>query len=310
MRKEIYLPLIAVALLLSLSTFCQRSPFVPELNDLQTENLKGAVQSIDVKTYLIEGKTEASFDVEQQRHTITFFNKKGNQTLVEFKGPDGTTNSKYERNFDEKGRYKGLTAYIKNEVSTKIVMLLNDKGNEIGGQVFEKTGEIRKRYVYKLDADGRQTEMREYDSKDSLISKSLNYYYKEDNVNSTKRYGKEGKFISWSRFAYNDKGLLLEEKSYEENGTPKAKISFTYDERGNLIEKVEAIQNATNTTRYVYTYDKYDNITSQKKYDKQEKLMEIKVYAYNYDAKGNWLEKLEYVDGVETNIVRRIVSYY
>ncbi len=312
MRKKTYLPLLALVLLLSLSAICQRwhSPFLPELNYLQKNNLRGAVKSIDVKKYIINGKEGLSFNVSQTDYIITSIDKKGNETKEEKIYGNGSRSNTIVYQFNNKGQEVGHIFYTRGEVVEKQVKQFNNKGNQVGLQFFRKNGEIRKRWVFQLYADGRAKEIREYDSKDTLTFKALFWYYKVDNKTEEKWYGKGGVFQNWYGFTFNDKGLLIEEKRYEEGGGPIGRILFTYDARDNLLERLESVRNANNTTRYVYTYDENDNITSEKKYDKEEKLIETKTYAYTYDDKGNWLEKLEYINGIEKNIDKRTVAYY
>lgn len=312
MRKTIYLPVLAIAFLLSLSAISQRwhSPFLPELNYLQRNNLRGAVKSLDVKNYIINGREGSSFNVSQTDNIITSIDKKGNETKEEKIYGNGSRSNTIVYQFNNQGRQVGHIYYRSGEVSEKQVKQFNNKGNQVGLQFFRKNGEIRKRWVFQLYEDGRTKEIREYDSLDSLTIKGLFWYYKEDNKTVEKWYGKGGAFQNWYGFTFNDKGLLIQEMKYEEGGGPIGRILFTYDARGNLLERLESVRNANNTTRYVYTYDENDNITSEKKFDKNEQLLETKDNGYLYDAKGNWIEKLEYVDGVEKKLIKRTISYY
>ncbi len=310
MRKRTYLPLLVIALFLSLGAISQRSPFVPELNYLQKENLKGPVKSIDTKDYKIEGKKDGLYNGSQVERIIISVDKRGNEMEVEIIYGNGSRSNKKVYHFNKQGQQEGHTYYSTGKIVEKQVMQFNSKGRQVGLQFFRENGEIRKRWVFELYADGSTKEIKEYDSNDTQTAKFLCFYYKDDNKYSEKFYGKEGLFISWREYTFNDKGLLIQEKKYDEGGGPIGRILFTYDARDNMLERLESVLNANNTTRYVFTYDENDNVTSEKKYDKHETLIETKTYAYLYDEKGNWIERLEYVDGVEKKLNKRSILYY
>lgn len=313
MRKTIYLPVLGLVLLTSFNAFSQkRSPFVATLTYLQYENLKGVVKTINAKKYAIEGREGTNFIATLKSHIITTFDRKGNRVGEErFLGDSSKSGSATKvYNYNDQGFAVGTSFYIKGKQDGKSVLELDKKGNLKESKLLDSDGKSIRRVLYQLDANGRNKEQWEYFGNDSLPRKTLFYYYKEDNKSVEKYYSRDGAFSSWNEYTFNDKGLIIQEMKYEKGGGPIGRILFTYDARGNLLERLESVRNANNTTRYIYTYDENDNITSLKKYDKDEKLIETKTYAYLYDAKGNWLEKLEYIDGIEKNVDKRTVAYY
>ena len=312
MRKRIYLPVIVLALFLSFNAYSQRySPFSPEQTDLQKQNLKGPVKSTSNLIYPILRKEGDKYIVSNSDLVFIYmYNQKGNQVQRRTMQSDSIVVSKTIYHFDDQGRPLSYTTHIGGKLWRKEVFQFDKKGNHIGIKNFGKNEQLEYRDVYQLDATGRKKEERTYNSKDSLTGKGLFWYFKEDNISIEKWYGKNGVFRSWYEYTFNDKGLLIQEKEYEEGGGPIGRILFTYDARGNLLERLKSVRNANNTTRYVYTYDENDNITSLKIYDRNEKLLETNTYGYLYDAKGNWIEKLEYVDGVEKKMRKRAIYYY
>lgn len=313
MRIRTYLPLLGLALLLTFSAFSQlRSPFVPELSYLQRENLKGAIKLVNTKSYSIKEKKGALYDAYQSSHIITTFDKKGNRTEEEkFLGDSSKSGSaKKIYHYNSQGFAIETSFYIRGKQDGKSVLKLDKKGNVKESQLLDADGNNLRRVVNRLDENGRKKEMWQYHLNDSFPRKTLFYYYKEDNKTSEKHYGKNGVFLAWSTYTFNEKGLLIQEMKYEEGGGPIGRVLYTYDARGNLLERLESVRNANNTTRYTYTWDENDNVTSEKKFDKNEQLLEAKMYGYLYDAKGNWMEKLEVVDGVEKNLYKRTISYY
>ena len=275
------------------------------------ENLKGTIKSINAKSYSIEGKEGARYRAYQSSHIVTTFDRKGNRTEEERFLGDSSKSGSATRvyHYNNQAKPVGTTYYFKGKVDSKLTLKLDIKGNVIEKINTFYSGQFEYRTVYKIDANSRKKEMWEYKD-NALTRKGLFWYYKEDNKSTEKWYGKDGVFIEWYGYTYNDKGLLIQEMKYEEGGGPIERVLFTYDARGNLLERLESVRNANNTTRYVYTYDENDNITSEKKFDKNEQLLETKVNGYLYDAKGNWIEKLEYVDGVEKKLIKRAISYY
>lgn len=136
----------------------------------------------------------------------------------------------------------------------------------------------------------------EYDDKNRLISVKI---YSE---NESEPYYQEVN-------KYNE-GRKIEEDLYSE-GEFARKWRYTYDKKGNKIEATAYTPDGVVDDKVVYQYDDKDNIVGE--WNCYDDSCSNRIYTYKYtkyDAKGNWIERLEYFSEKLSSITEREIEYY
>ncbi len=91
-------------------------------------------------------------------------------------------------------------------------------------------------------------------------------------------------------------------------------FDFVYDERGNLIEYKETYTWRNERKEIIkLRYDKHNNIIEayhDMKYMKNKFGKERGAYQYEYDTYGNWIKKIEFIDGDVSALVIRKIEYF
>lgn len=161
-----------------------------------------------------------------------------------------------------------------------------DKEGKLTKITFYDNGNIKRKYVY--DAKNNLTDKEYYKYTGEKSSKdSIEYSYDNNDRLITKKYW-IGDELNERFYAYDDK---FNEMSY--------------------ITKVEGI----NDSKSVYSYDDYGNdlIIEEFKYDlgNDEFILKTKNnFLYKYDDKDNWIEKIEFLNGIAQSLTERVFEYH
>jgi hypothetical protein len=100
------------------------------------------------------------------------------------------------------------------------------------------------------------------------------YYNCQDSVYSARKY------------TYDDKGNISEESLCRQDGKTDLTEAHMYNEQGHHTQMVVTLYMTEPAPRMVFTYE------------------------YVYDKYGNWIQKIEYLDGVPKYIIERKITYY
>jgi len=183
------------------------------------------------------------------------------------------------------------------------------------------------------------------------IAKSFNYEqasldienYENDIIVNKERISYYGLSESklFSTYVYDDEQLISEKLmdntktlrihntyTYHKNGKVKAIIvkglkkgkmvtqyehTFQYNKKAKLIAETKTTYSSpTTATKIENTFDKYGNITSIISYSEAGRINEATYFDYDYDKKGNWLEKRT-LRGEQKQLVEkieRVIQYY
>lgn len=168
-------------------------------------------------------------------------------------------------------------------------------------------GNLEKFNYYFYNEDERYTEIFEYLSDSSLLSREIFKYDKKGNLIEKKEFGYNDSIKNKSIYTYNQNGLLTEEdfywvdifKYYNGDTTQefqnnsklelRYKTIYKYDDKGHLLEEI--VNNSDSSLYYKHKY-KYD--------DKGRLIEDILKYktVYKYDNNGDTIEYLYYdLDG-------------
>ena len=174
----------------------------------------------------------------------------------------------------------------------------NSKGHR-KSMTFLSTGEndIIFRTRYKHDGFGLVTLEQVVDPSENVVGRTY-YIYDQNNVLSeTYVEDAERQVESRVRIYYDNKGRVSQ-RSYNDpkNDIYKREV-YTYDVNGDVARAVVFDRSKKKVKELRYEYDEYHQPVSQTVYDYTEAEPEVFVtlFRYQYDDKGNWIQKVEYV---------------
>lgn len=281
----------------------------PKKTSLQENNLKGNVKSVEEFEY---GMIDENGNIEKETEMgSTFFeyNHFGfirEQKVVDSKGMMGyKTIFEYENNRCVKeNNYNS-----KNKIIERWVATYNDKGNiKEAYRVYE--GKNIEKVLYTYDNTGLLVEEK-WLLNDVLFHKKL---YIHDPVNHTiekKMMDQQGNTTATEIATYNAEGILIEESKYNYQDSLKGKTICMYNEKEQLIEEQSYGSKNTFEGKIVFTYDENGNIKEENWYDHNNQRTTNITNTYTFDAKGNWIEKIEYDTEIQNGtIYKRKITYY
>jgi hypothetical protein len=87
---------------------------------------------------------------------------------------------------------------------------------------------------------------------------------------------------------------------------------YTYDEKGNIVEESLCRQDGKTDLTEAHTYNEYGHHTQMvvTLYITEPAPRMVFTYEYVYDKNGNWIQKVEYLNGVPKYIIERKIIYY
>jgi hypothetical protein len=162
-----------------------------------------------------------------------------------------------------------------------------------------------------------------YDDKNSCIE--IRYYNEKGDIFSTSVYNYKNEYVEVEGFSSGGKKSKWTEKIDKNRNIieDKDKTRFIYDSRNNLIEVIYS-----ENSRRVYEYND-GKLTSEIRIDESKEtpwrtikyndkgfidevisLGDKYTYQYEYDTQGNWVKKLEFLNGHPFLIYERKLKYY
>lgn len=203
-----------------------------------------------------------------------------------------TNTSCYEDWFDEKGTNIKQINFDK-ETETKSVTEFTCVYDANGCLISEKmldNGTLLKTLKYSYDSNLRNTEIKEYNSDDLLITTDYNKYDASGNLIEKGTIYSEHSDVTGADkdvYLYDAQGNRIEETFYGLSGNYLGKHQYKYDSFGNLIEK-KYYDTLVLTWAWEYKYDSNNNLIEESAYDSNGLTEKIQ---YKYDSLGNILEK-------------------
>lgn len=195
---------------------------------------------------------------EKKGKKISFerFDREGNRSEEIFYDVKGTPVYSCQFFFDENGNEIKKAGGGGDEVIyEQWIYSANNNGKKV-----EKKSAFRKlkgeKWIYTLDANQNKTEEIFYDSKGEI-------FYKLE-------------------FLYDSKQNLIEKKEYDSFGNIYQKWIFKYDEKGNNTETHHYVSNNQLYRIVQMRYDKKGNMKSKFILDKDENVMELTVYIFQF----------------------------
>lgn len=159
---------------------------------------------------------------------------------------------------------------------------------------------------YTYDDAGNLLEMRNV--KSPLLQNkpyAFQYEYNSNNLKTLERYLDENDAMVWeTHYKYDKKGRLTIEETYDGTGQLQKQIQYKYG-RKNLL-KYETRKDAARTQNITYYYDRRQRIILSSNLFGD---VDFRTFYLEYDAYGNWTEKLEF-DGLQLQVTSRSFTYF
>ena len=144
---------------------------------------------------------------------------------------------------------------------------------------------------------------------DSLLWRLACRYDKDGNIVESCRYNDAGARESKKLYVYDEKGNVIKITSF--NGNNESTTStHQYDENGNRTEIREYDENVDLIKRTVYFYNDSGLRSESHVYNDKNILDKRLSYDYRYDRKGNWIEKIEFLNDKAVKITERQIEYF
>lgn len=194
--------------------------------------------------------------------------KKGKKTSFERFDRDG--NRTEEIYYDQKGN-----------PSFSCQFTYDDKGNAI-----KKMGGAGDEVIYEkwnyTSLEGGKTVERKSEYKKSKNEKWVYLFDHNNNIISESYYDISGTISYKWDFVYDDKQHVVEKKEYDSYGNVYQKWEYKYDEKGNNTEMRHYVSNNLLDRIYDMKYDKKGNMKSKFTFDKDENIVNLTVFVYQF----------------------------
>lgn len=214
--------------------------------------------------------------------------------------------------FDEQGFKKENNTYNKlGQLNQKVIYKYDDKGKRISRDLYNSYGKLQMKFLYVYDNKGFKTAYNSYSPTGELND---SYLYKNDikgRMIEEIWIKKDKSFGSKYTYEYNNLGKLSKMCQYtnSENQVDNC-TTYKYDKLGRISEMEIFGSNNAPTRRTVITYDDKGNEKEIKYYDGKGTFLEERNYEYKFDDKGNWVERIEYINQFPKGFLEREITYY
>ena len=214
--------------------------------------------------------------------------------------------------FDEQGFKKENNTYNKlGQLNQKVIYKYDDKGKRISRDLYNSYGKLQMKFLYVYDNKGFKTAYNSYSPTGELND---SYLYKNDikgRMIEEIWIKKDKSFGSKYTYEYDKLGKLSKMCQYtnSENQVDNC-TTYKYDKLGRISEMEIFGSNNAPTRRTVITYDDKGNEKEIKYYDGKGTFLEERNYEYKFDDKGNWVERIEYINQFPKGFLEREITYY
>ena len=220
-------------------------------------------------------------------------------------------------------------------------MVFDENGHVLEEVQYDLDGALRTKETYTYGEGGFLMESNKYDVNgegggDELWKYKTHHLKNPMHPELSEVYDSSGELKGKMIRVYDERGNEIEYEyiDIENDGLGNRKGKYTYDSDDRLIRSESYSNNITEVREYTYDNDKvtiktvfnYGEVKGSRsqvmKYNDKEDVIEVEdlneggesdkriEYAYDYDEKGNWIRKTEYVNGTPRTITERTIEYY
>lgn len=211
--------------------------------------------------------------------------------------------------------YKNSYMVEKNQYNTQNILTdkiqydVDTKGNVLRENLYLNKETIQYITAYEYDSKNRKTLETSTDNNTGKLIYKTVFQYEGDHLISVETFnGKDNSLASSQKYSYDEKGNLLKEYTLDGNTKEEIVDQYVYDAKGNKTERVYT-KNGQPLVKMTYAYDAKGSLAEEATYDEVNKTTYTRSYAYTYDEKGNWTQKVVKIDKKPSFIVERKITY-
>ena len=259
--------------------------------DIELYDVRGKVRELSLYHYsaveengdIVRGEPNAE-QVGEQDQTITF-NKKGNAVEVYFHGETDSLDHRVVRHFNDRDLCAGETYY--------------DAG-----------GNISDLWVWKYDADGNNTERCRMQADSTFKTYHFLYYDNDHHPVARKSLWFDSNLFDSLRWELDTRGRRIRETHYGYYGL-RGINEISYEGNSDRISAVRRYDEIRELTDIIaLTYDEKGNLTELRRLRPDSTLLNTVRYDHELDERGNWVTRIEFMDGAPVNYYEREIIYY
>lgn len=192
-----------------------------------------------------------------------------------------------------------------------IYSLYNLQGNLTQKYIFFDKDKIKEKYTYVYDKNYNKSEEKFY-SYDDNVKANGSYKYNSDGnlLEYYFRYENSDFLDTKTIYQYDKNHNLVELNLYHFDNHLFSNYTYKYDNKHNLIEENKTM-GQDHHIKTIYQYNKDNELISSEVSDNYNIFNRKETYQYTkYDQKGNWIERIEYLNGKPYTITEREIEYY
>lgn len=113
-----------------------------------------------------------------------------------------------------------------------------------------------------------------------------------------------------NRFIYDPKKKLVLEKYNIENDSIFTEVKNMYHNNGKLKKSITTPKGSTHFSIITQKFNENGDLIEYTTEPNDDEPKQVSKYNFKYDAKNNWIEKIEFKDNKPLRIVKRTIEYY
>ena len=197
------------------------------------------------------------------------------------------------------GKLKERTAYHPDGSSAvRVVRVYNDAGRLKTEQLYNPGDTLWRKTTYTYNEAGQLTEAVSTDTDGDVWFRDVYVYNQAGQLSQVDHHDPDGSFLHRATYTYNPQGQITERSLSDADGSRISSNVYAYETDGKLgkLGKMSAVttqgRSGSLTSRWVYAYDERGNEREWIAYKADGSKRRKEVYAYEYDARGNWVKRI------------------
>jgi len=194
------------------------------------------------------------------------------------------------------GELKERTAYHPDGSSAvRVVRVYNDAGRLETEQLYNPGDSLWRKTTYTYNQAGQLTEAVSTDTDGDVWFRDVYVYNQAGQPSQVDHHDPDGSFLHRATYTYNPQGKIVERSLSDADGSRISSNVYAYETDGKLGKMNEVTTHGRNgslTSRWIYAYDERGNEREWIAYKADGSIRRKEVYAYAYDARGNWVKQV------------------
>lgn len=239
--------------------------------------------------------------------------------------------TRYVYGYDSKGLKIGRSFYSQNNTLIDKYIYVYDSAKRMTDSIrFDQNENMSQKYSWHYDAKGRKT--RYTRSGPHIASVIADYEYNASGQLSAEKFFIDGVFNNGAEYSYNEKteerrffnsknkNVMISKldsnknviavTNFTDDGMIITKFRYVFDRSGNMLEEIKSDSTDHILSRLVYKYDSLNNRVETKRYFQQATADITLTWKYEYDKAGNWTKRVQFINGMTGETIKREIEYY